>query len=85
VCKIVFLKLLMVLTQFQCRRAGILNIIENKGESRASGQIEHSKNCAIGDAVAQFSGEWRNLPGTVGMRVSELQQLLAEGRFRIKK
>ncbi|HEY5043566.1 MAG TPA: hypothetical protein VIK53_16365 [Verrucomicrobiae bacterium] len=47
-------KLLKVLVQFQCRRAKILNSIENKGKSDDFSQIKSMENCATGDAMAQL-------------------------------
>jgi len=49
--------------QFQCRRKKMLNNLENKGETDDLSQIKRTKNCAIGDAVAQLKIKWRRFGG----------------------
>jgi hypothetical protein len=57
--KLFWIKLLLVIMQFQCRRAKILNNLENKGEFGDFKQITRMKNCAIRDFVAQLKMKWR--------------------------
>jgi hypothetical protein len=49
--------------QFRCRRAKMLNNLENKGESGDFSQMKRIRNCAIRDAVAQLKMKWRKLVG----------------------